>query len=113
MITQKELMELYDYNPLTGELNRKGRLYSKPSKHTDNSNGYHVMMIKRKRYYAHRLVWLWLYGEWPAAGLVVDHIDNNRLNNRPDNLRLLTRTENLQRGHQVKANRLQLSCHNN
>lgn len=99
MITQKELSELYDYNPLTGALIRKGRQFNKPSKQVANSNGYHVMMINRKRYYAHRLVWLYLYGEWPPEGLVVDHIDNNRNNNKADNLRLLSWVDNIQRGH--------------
>jgi hypothetical protein len=43
-------------------------------------------------YYAHRLAWLWWFGEWPEGGL--DHINRIRNDNRIDNLREATRSEN-------------------
>lgn len=43
-----------------------------------------------------RAVYAWYYGEVPA-GLEVDHIDENTLNNNLSNLRLLTKEENLTR----------------
>ncbi|MDG4901411.1 MULTISPECIES: HNH endonuclease [unclassified Mesorhizobium] len=43
----------------------------------------------------HRIVALAFHGPAPSAGHVVDHIDTNRLNNRPDNLRWVTRLENI------------------
>lgn len=46
-------------------------------------DGYHTM--------AHRVVWAWLYDEWPDC---IDHIDGDGRNNRQVNLRSVTRTEN-------------------
>ena len=43
----------------------------------------------------HRIVATAFHGPGPSAGHVVDHIDTNRLNNRPDNLRWVTRLENI------------------
>lgn len=42
----------------------------------------------------HRIVAFAFLGEPPTIQHVVDHIDTNRRNNRPDNLRWLTRLEN-------------------
>ena len=42
----------------------------------------------------HRIVATAFHGEPPTSEHVVDHIDTNRRNNRPDNLRWLTRLEN-------------------
>lgn len=44
----------------------------------------------------HRLVYVWYKGDIPK-GYIVDHIDNNQLNNDPDNLQLLTRGENVKK----------------
>lgn len=43
----------------------------------------------------HRIVAFAFHGQPPSKDYVVDHIDTNRRNNRPDNLRWLTRLENV------------------
>jgi len=43
----------------------------------------------------HRIVATAFHGEQPSPNHVVDHIDTNRMNNQPDNLRWVTRLENI------------------
>lgn len=43
----------------------------------------------------HRIVATAFHGEAPGPDYVVDHIDTNRHNNRPENLRWLTKLENI------------------
>ncbi|MCQ2246422.1 MAG: HNH endonuclease [Bacteroidaceae bacterium] len=43
----------------------------------------------------HRIVAVAFHGEPPTNQHVVDHIDTNRQNNRPENLRWLTKLENI------------------
>lgn len=48
-------------------------------------NGYLSMGLAYKKYYLHRLAWLYMTGEWPREE--IDHEDTDRLNNRWSNLR--------------------------
>jgi hypothetical protein len=43
----------------------------------------------------HRIVAAAFHGPGPSSEYVVDHIDTNRQNNRPDNLRWVTRLESI------------------
>lgn len=56
----------------------------------NNTNGY--MLIGSHR--VHIIVATAFHGANDSSKLVVDHIDTNRCNNRPENLRWLTRLEN-------------------
>ena len=55
--------------------------------------GYCVIRIDGKLYKAHRLAWLYTYGEWPAKGL--DHKNQVKDDNRISNLREATQSENM------------------
>ena len=59
-----------------------------------DGKGYWRIAINRRRYIAHRVAWLYVYGHWPKQ--TIDHIDGDRLNNRIENLRDVSYTENNQ-----------------
>ncbi|AXF52527.1 MAG: HNH endonuclease [Caudoviricetes sp.] len=65
-------------------------------------NGYFRYNIGTKKCSAHILVWEAFNGEIPK-GMVIDHIDTNRSNNKLSNLKLLSQKENIinaqQNGH--------------
>ena len=54
---------------------------------------YYVTSFKGKLYQTHRIIWELHNGPIPA-GLVIDHIDRNSLNNKIDNLRCITQGNN-------------------
>jgi len=55
---------------------------------------YQGIRLFGKRYSAHRLVWLWVYGRWPMGE--IDHINHNTLDNSILNLREGTKAFNQQ-----------------
>lgn len=58
------------------------------------SRGHVQIYLHGKRHYAHRLVWLYVYGSWPVYQ--IDHIDGVRTNNNLANLRDVTHGINVQ-----------------
>jgi len=56
-----------------------------------NNNGYMLIVSE----VVHRIVAYAFLGEPPTSQHIVDHIDTNRQNNRPENLRWLTKLENI------------------
>lgn len=57
-----------------------------------NGNGYIKITIDAKCYEGQRLAWIYEYGEWPKGQ--IDHINRDRTDNRIDNLRDVTKTQN-------------------
>ncbi len=55
-------------------------------------NGYRRVRIFGRNYSAHRLIWAFHYGEWPASFL--DHINRDRSDNTLSNLRQVSAFEN-------------------
>lgn len=55
-------------------------------------NRYKTVFIHGKRYYVHRIIYMMFYGYMPFE---IDHIDRNKLNNRIENLRSVTKSENV------------------
>jgi hypothetical protein len=97
MITQARLKELFDYDALTGDLiNRKQRGNSPAGKAAYRVmwNGYKRITVEYKQYAAHRLIWMLHYGEFPKHD--IDHINGIRGDNRIENLREATRSQNMQ-----------------
>lgn len=58
--------------------------------------------LGRIREFAHRLVWNIHYGAIPE-GMVVDHINGDKLDNRIENLRLATKSQNAQNSSKAKG----------
>jgi hypothetical protein len=56
-----------------------------------DDKGYRKVQVDEKKYYAHRLIFLMAHGYLP---IFIDHIDQNRLNNKIANLREVTSREN-------------------
>jgi hypothetical protein len=69
-----------------------------------NNRGYVHIRIAGKKYLAHRLVWLWVYGEWPKGQL--DHLSGDKLDNRISNLKDVTCRENQQNQSRHRNGRL-------
>lgn len=111
MITQSRLKELLSYDSETGLLtwiiNRKSVKIGFIAG-TLCDTGYISVTLDMKRYKAHRLVWLYVHGEFPKECL--DHINRDRADNRIDNLREVTNAEN-QQNKQFKSTGRLLGCH--
>ena len=54
-------------------------------------NGYIRVRFKKRYIYAHRIVWALVHGYWPE---MLDHINSDRVDNRPSNLRECCAVEN-------------------
>ena len=70
-------------------------------KHRTNNNGYFVANIGNKIYLYHRLIFLFHYQLLPK---MVDHINHNKTDNRIENLRAATNTQNQQNSRLRKDN---------
>lgn len=89
------LRELLHYEPTTGWLT--WRVHSsgrpKPGERAGGLQGlgYRAIGVDYKKYLEHTLIWLWMIGEWPTKE--IDHINGDKSDNRWENLREATRSE--------------------
>ncbi len=94
-LTHTRLLECLVYSPDTGEFCWRISLSSKAPAGSiagGIESGYRRLSIDGRAYMAHRLAWLYMTGEWPERD--VDHKNRNRSDNRWENLRAATRTQN-------------------
>ena len=82
-LTQEYLMKWFHYDPNTGIITNKGNGVRMGSM----DNGYLRMGIQGERYMNHRVAFLYMRGEMPE---VIDHINQDRNDNRWSNLRAAT-----------------------
>jgi hypothetical protein len=95
-LTQEELKTLFHYDPITGIFTYKKALSNRTRvgdwAGSVTSGGYKRVWIHGTTYAVHRLIWLYMTGEWPNE--LIDHIDGNPTNNRWNNLREATKSQN-------------------
>lgn len=97
-ISAGELRALFSYDPETGQFkwradHRGGRgIRAGDIAGVSRKDGYRFNRINGVMYCAHRLAWLYVYGEWPAQE--IDHINRNHADNRIANLRQADRAQN-------------------
>lgn len=97
-ISAEELRRTFNYDPDTGaffrivtcpaQRHRAGREAG-----TTNKRGRKTITINSRVYFAHRLAWLYVHGRWPSPA--IDHINCNPSDNRIENLREATASQNL------------------
>lgn len=94
-LTVERIRYVVSYDPLTGNFYRlvpSGRQTVGPCTRNPVRSGYKIA-IDGKEYFAHRLAWFYMYGEWPPE---IDHIDGDNKNNCLENLRTATHSQNMQ-----------------
>lgn len=99
LLTADEARRLLSYDKNTGELRRLVRTSSRMKvgdvagdKFHNGQRSYWRVRVKNSRFVAHRVIWLIVTGEWPENE--IDHINGDGTDNRWDNLRSVTHSEN-------------------
>ena len=105
-VTQAELKELFDYDPINGGLLHKterhnGRAFTYRNGQSrigqragyEHSGGYMALCIpNHPGVLEHKAVYFWHTGDYPR---MLDHIDGNKQNNRIENLRPANYAQNM------------------
>ncbi len=110
-LTAREVRQRFDYDPREGLFRYRivppnqskikiGDIAGFPRR--TKYGVYLIIKINSRPYYAHRLVWLYVFGDWPIDQL--DHKDGNKLNNKLDNLRPATQSNNKSNGKRYNNN---------
>lgn len=98
---EAQILEVLTYEPETGlfrwriHTRGRGRKIS-PGDVAGTLSGQGYVQIKTlgRLVRAHRLAYLFMTGEWPPKGMEPDHKNGRRNDNRWENLRLVTRSQN-------------------
>jgi hypothetical protein len=93
MISQEYVQITLHYDPATGVLCWRDAFGEPTLRLGDrDKRGRYRFKVKGKKYFSHRLIWLYVTGSLPKYE--IDHIDGDVTNNRFENLREATRLQN-------------------
>ena len=96
----EELRDTFDYHP-DGYLIRKKN--GKPcGRDANDKDGYAQVSIGKRKFKAHRVIYAIVHGTMPADE--IDHINGDRADNRIENLRDVSRLENMHNSKNRKDN---------
>jgi hypothetical protein len=89
MITKDQLLERYSF--------QGGKFFFKNGREagTTKNNGYRVITVSGKTYLVHHLAWLMYHESLPPKDTEMDHINGNPSDNSIENLRVVTRSQNM------------------
>jgi hypothetical protein len=94
-VTVERLRQLLTYDPETGIFTwivaPRGHRAGVVAGYNKRRDGYRTICIDKCHYLAHRLAWFYMTGEWPS---LIDHINGIPDDNRWQNLRLATSSQN-------------------
>ena len=91
-LTQAKVKYIFDYKD--GVLYWKQPAQGRQLGHAagyEKKNGYRTIGLNNEYYFAHRIIYLYHHGVLPEF---LDHIDRNPKNNKIENLRAATKTQN-------------------
>lgn len=95
-LTRKKLMSFLFYDPFIGSFvwrvapSNRAKIGGRAG-HI-NGQGYREIELRGRVYQSHRVAWLFVNGRWPHNE--IDHVNGDRLDNRIDNLREATKSQN-------------------
>jgi hypothetical protein len=97
-MNQDQLKAEFHYDPVTGVFRRR---FAKPFSNrrpwsvagSVATKGYLQISVSGKLFMAHRLAWMYVYGDWPKQQ--IDHINGRKDDNRIENLRDVSGTVNM------------------
>ena len=95
LISHERLLATLDYAPDTGLFTwicRRNGVTVGQKAGNARPDGYITIIVDKHKYYAHRLAWFYVYGQWPDR---VDHVNGNTSDNRLCNIRLATASQNM------------------
>ena len=94
-----ELKRCLSYNPFTGrviwKVKKAIRVQVGDRAGKVNGHGYRYISFNDVSIKEHRIIWALMNGEWPPAGMEIDHKNGIRSDNRWENLRLATKQQNM------------------
>jgi hypothetical protein len=104
-LTHERLLEVLDYDPVTGVFTWRVALSSKLRAGAVAGNthpaGFRRIRIDGRSYKAHRLAWFFVHGRWPV--FEIDHRHGVRAGDAIGNLRDVTHAQNQQNQRRARA----------